>query len=73
MLNVNPKIYFLYPVLIISKAPSLLKAASNYEIWSERRDGTSLLLHNQLKDASAPESQGKMCGPHKVTRGFISV
>lgn len=30
MLNVNPKIYFLYPFLIISKAPSLLKAASNY-------------------------------------------
>lgn len=51
----------------ISVFVSLLPPAVRVEDWPR------LLLHNELKDASALQSEGKMCGPCKVTCKFISV
>lgn len=46
---------------------SLLPPAVRLEGW------TRLLLHNELKDTSALQGGGKMCGPRKATCKFISV
>lgn len=67
MLNISSKINFLYSLLNILKALYLLPPAVMVEDW------TRLSLHNELKDASALQSKGKMCGPRKVTCRIISV